>query len=587
MNRAAVLIGVSTSGNLPKLQAVESGIDLMREWAVGQGIAHERLVVLTDLDGKVRAHQVADAIETLVNRRDLDQLIVYFSGHGIHNRGDIWLLSDAPARSSEAVNVEGSIELARFCGISHVVFISDACRTAPEGIQSLAVDGIDIFPNDPVDGMERPVDVYFACARGRPALEVRDPVQAAREYSGVYTEILAEVLGGNHKTALELTQEKGVEVALVGTWKLADHMLAQVPARLKTKLGKLPSVNQTPVSRITSRSAWVSRLIAAHLPPEPDGTVPVLGGRARGDLNAVDAASLLLDDVLAGDASAITDGLLGGGHEPEPSGDAQLRSMAADLAAPPPPPSQHLTCGFRVRGAKVRAVHAGAARGTVLDGARASLVEVSGFPGAAATVLLELHDRAGVLIPAIPGYIAELTFRVDELVHISYEAADQVCAVYPDDTRVVKRALLASMAAASAMGVLRLTEEMAHKLSRLLAEDHMPDPALALYTAYACQDSGQRDVILQLGRHLQRGLGFAPCDIAVLSSHDSARPPPLVLPAVPMLSRGWALLKARHIELPPDLERLRNNLRPSFWTLFDAAGTRHLADAINQGRIYT
>jgi hypothetical protein len=120
MQRAAVLIGVSKTGNLPELQAVQSGIGGMRSWAATQGIEGDRLVVLTDQAGKVRAHQIVDAIERLVEPRSLDQLVIYFSGHGVHNRGDYWLLSDAPGKAGEAVNVEGSIQLARYCGVGHV-----------------------------------------------------------------------------------------------------------------------------------------------------------------------------------------------------------------------------------------------------------------------------------------------------------------------------------------------------------------------------------------------------------------------------------------------------------------------------------
>lgn len=126
MRRAAILIGVSTTEGLPKLQAVESGIVLMTAWATGQGINGDRLVVLTDRNNVVRAYQVVDAIDKLVQQRNIDQLIVYFSGHGLHNRGDIWLLSGAPKIGSEAVNVEASIQAARSCGISHVVIIADA-----------------------------------------------------------------------------------------------------------------------------------------------------------------------------------------------------------------------------------------------------------------------------------------------------------------------------------------------------------------------------------------------------------------------------------------------------------------------------
>lgn len=74
--------------------------------------------------------EIFDAVNEIVRSASTDQLIVYFAGHGVLiNRNEHWLLSEAPRRANAAVNVSGSVELARFCGIRHVVFISDACRT--------------------------------------------------------------------------------------------------------------------------------------------------------------------------------------------------------------------------------------------------------------------------------------------------------------------------------------------------------------------------------------------------------------------------------------------------------------------------
>jgi len=118
-------------------------------WAVAQGMnPNEQAILVTDGGGaKVRAEQIQDAIEKVIAGAGVDQLIVYFAGHGINvNRSEHWLLSDAPGRANAAVNVSGSVELARYCGIQHVVMISDVCRVAPEGIQAQRVWGQDIFP---------------------------------------------------------------------------------------------------------------------------------------------------------------------------------------------------------------------------------------------------------------------------------------------------------------------------------------------------------------------------------------------------------------------------------------------------------
>ena len=48
---------------------------------------------------------------------------------------------------SKLANILFSAELARWGRIPYVVFFSDACRTAAQGIQAQGGTGIDIFPN--------------------------------------------------------------------------------------------------------------------------------------------------------------------------------------------------------------------------------------------------------------------------------------------------------------------------------------------------------------------------------------------------------------------------------------------------------
>src|SRR6185369_9246736 len=111
MIRAGVFIGVDKTGNLTKLRDAASGAQRMHQWALSQGIpdaTHAKLI--TDSGGtKVTSDMVYDAIKELIDGPGVDQLIVYFAGHGVNiNRGEHWLLTDAPVKTSAAVNVSGS-----------------------------------------------------------------------------------------------------------------------------------------------------------------------------------------------------------------------------------------------------------------------------------------------------------------------------------------------------------------------------------------------------------------------------------------------------------------------------------------------
>ncbi|HVF58489.1 MAG TPA: caspase family protein [Thermoanaerobaculia bacterium] len=583
MQRAAVLIGVSKTGGLPELQAVQTGIAHMLAWAATQGIGGDRLVVLTDQAGKVRAHQIVDAIEKLVEQRTLDQLVVYFSGHGIHNRGDYWLLSDAPVKTAEAVNVEGSIQLARYCGVEHVVLLSDACRTAADGIQAQGVTGAEIFPNDPVDGLERKVDAFFACARGKPALEVRDPAESAGAFSALYTEVLSECLAGRHAAVLDRVEEAGAEVGLVRAWKLGDELLARVPPRLKAKLGKTPTVNQTPVARVLSREAWLSRIPGEQLPRVSRGAIRTPAA-APPAVTAFDTADKLLSTALAGDLGSFGSLL---GNAPGGPGSALLRSTTGTLASPFGPTHYETGCGFKLRGARVRAVHSTGAAHEILD-QDGTLVRITPQHGAV-SVLLELSDGRGVLLPAIPEFLAELTFEDDELAHVAYEPSD-LSPRWNDYAarRDELRALRAAIAAAAGMGVFRLTGDNALHLARGMQIAKSIDPSMALYAAYAYHDLGRRDRIREMQSFLRGDLGITFFDIALLAADDSLQTlyrDGSVLPPVPLLSQGWSLLSAFRAPVSQALLELQRYLRPSLWTLFDPAGTQALVKAFRQGEI--
>jgi Caspase domain len=139
VKRAAVLIGVDHSGDLPVLADAAQGARRMETWAHGQGM--DPIEVLTDESGPVDIGAIKRAVQRIVDA-GTDQLIVYFAGHGVNIRyGEYWLLSDAPRDTQAAVNLAGSVVLAQYSSVPYVVFVSDACRSAAEGIRAQFVTG--------------------------------------------------------------------------------------------------------------------------------------------------------------------------------------------------------------------------------------------------------------------------------------------------------------------------------------------------------------------------------------------------------------------------------------------------------------
>lgn len=415
MERAAVFIGVKKTGNLPELQAVASGVQQMVKWARSQGIPEDRIKVLTDESSEVRGYQISDAIEELVGLTTVEQLIVYFSGHGVNRGGEYWLLSRAPGDANEAINVEGSVQLARYCGIGHIVLISDACRTAAEGIQAQHVTGCNIFPNETGSGLEQPVDVFFACARGKPALEVKDPVTAAGQFSGIYTEILAECLNGKYAEVLDYEGQGGAQAGLVRPRKLKYYLRDSVSQRLKQRLGRMPTVNQTPDARIVSEDTWLSRISGLTR-----AAMPLIRVSRSIPVNSFTISEALVSHALEGDSQGWQHALTIAGSSPE---FLPLKDAVATYTTAFGPMHFESGCGFKLRGGKVVRAFCREATVEILDD-DGSIIRVDNLPQPGVAVLLELRNGTGVLIPAIPDFIAELTFEDGELANVSYEPSD-------------------------------------------------------------------------------------------------------------------------------------------------------------------
>jgi len=54
----------------------------------------------------------------------------------------------------------------------------------------------------------------------------------------------------------------------------------------------------------------------------------------------------------------------------------------------------------------------------------------------------------------------------------------------------------------------------------------------------------------------------------------------VIVPFVPLLSQGWALLRAHRIRLHAALDGIEGTLQDSLWSLFDATGLEKLGRAM-------
>jgi hypothetical protein len=620
-----VLIGVARAGNLDPLQAVHDGVSAMEKWALAQGIERERVLVLSDESGPVEVHQVKKAIKKLIDLSIVEQLIVYFAGHGVNiSRGEVWLLSGAPEDSNEAVNVSGSVELARFCGIPHVVLISDACRTAAEGIQAQGIRGSEIFPN--LDSVtENPVDLFFACGLGSPALEVKDPKQTAAGFRAVYTDSLVEALEGR-KDVLVNDPEKTspirlIEVAATGEprgiirpFPLSVHLQTEVLDRLISADVK-PGVSQMPHARIVSRGTWLAE-VAPSPPPEPllgrrrslkpqrPKRKPRIsdGERGAGKRRAKTAparAAAPVENLIQTSRSLLKASLEGGPVAPAgPSafgagaagaaGAGELFESVSRVFAAFGPAAFETQCGFKVRGTAIDSVMSATAEAQIVDPER-RIVRVDAVDGPAANLLIQFENGTGVVLPAIPEYIGAITVESGEVANVTYEPSENSVRWSRVEDRLGElRSLRALMAASARLGVFHLKGDDAALLAERIKVGEGLDPTMAVYAAYAYHELQQKELIGKIQRALLKDLSLRLFDVELVSGDLRGRSiagQRHMYPFVPLLDQGWALLSAHRVQLPPKLEKLGRHLVESLWTLFDPPGVELIRTAIQDKEI--
>lgn len=587
MARAGIFIGVDQTGGLQRLHDAAAGAHRMHAWAVAQGLADGTAArVITDEAGKVHPDQVFDAIQELLDGPGIEHLVLYFAGHGVNiNRCEHWLLTDAPVKTSAAINVKGSAELAAYCGLGSVTIISDACRVAPDGIQAQNVRGVDVFPNTAASSRARPVDQFFACELGSTAAEVRDPQLAASTYRAVYTDALLDALMGKRPELLEPSGDPADPSLYLKPAALIDYLQAEVPRRVKA-MNLHHRVNQQPESVVLVHKGWLSKLDPTMVEPATRG----LGDPGRAGhgfapraVPAARAADAVVSRAASGNAAAVLRSIqaLPGGA---PRALARMADHASRIAEPFSTLHFETQCGFKVRGTRIVDFAVRRAQGQLLA---PDLLRIDHVQGAAACVVIEFDGGIGTVVPAIPGFIAALTVDDGELVDVSYEPSDNTWRwnLFRDRADEI-RALRGLAASASQQGRFRLTQADAGGIAQKMQYDKTVDPTLSIYAAHAYYDLQEVDRIREMADYQRADIGVTLFDLALLGRtllRQVVAPARGVAPFVPMLSQGWALLSAHGITLPRELDGIETTMRESVWTLFDEAGVGKLRKTVESG----
>jgi hypothetical protein len=476
------------------------------------------------------------------------------------------------------------------------VFISDACRTAVNSIQTQRIVGSEIFPIAQTGGgEEKSVDQFYATVLGAPALEIED--SDAGRYQAVYTTAMLDALRGRHAAILET--EDGI--GLIRPRPLKKFLSKHLPSRVFAALGA-GGASQKPDARITSDpDVWLS---AVDLSLDYSKNK-----RAFATQVDVDEEKAIFDMVsFPADATSVAlatehvdlGKLLGAGQalakgsKPNFAGFSSMNKQFADevtrVAAQFGPSHLDTESGFKIRGATVKSCLSAGNIANIQYDVRlgdGQLVRCQVSTRSAASVLLILTSGIGVLIPAIGEFLATLTFDGDLLVDVAYEPSEGSDRWRMYDSRSAEmRKLRAVVASSSSMGVFQLEGPDAENLARRMQVAKGIDPTLALYAAHAYRDQGKRRRIEQMATFLHEDLNFIPFDIALMAGIPASGSHYNIFPCLPMLSQTWAILPAYDVEFPEGLADVSRHVMPnSLWTVFDREGVEMISDGIQEGTI--
>jgi hypothetical protein len=581
MNRAAVIIGVNKTGDLPVLNAAASGAREFAQWASTQGFD---VNLLTDENGKsVGISDIKNAIRTFVQQGTFTQLVIFFSGHGILRGPDyeLWLLSGAPSDPNEAVNVTGSIFLARNSGIPHIVVISDACRSLPNTPRLSQINGSVIFPNEPTRAKRPDIDVFYATIPGDPAMEA--PAEnTVGNYRGIFTECLLKGLSGKIPEVIERLEDVSTTRWIIPAWKLKPYLEQEVPEVVSLVAIQL---QQEPEIRVESHlPKYLAEVSAPPIDPyfsASDGTRDsttltvnfkqlVKRFKQLDEYEDSDRIRELLD--LAQDSGFL------------PAIERLLEARGRE--------SFETRTGFTVIGAGVeRAIVTGRLHCDLFQEANAYQIRVyedNDF-SQSKSILLQFAGGNGVALAVLPEFIGTVIVEDERVVNVNYTPSRNTSKYWDyqgTKTQIEQRRAFVAVAARN--GSFRLEREQAEDVARYLRVLKSLDPTLGIYAAYAYAQSGALEGVKSVYRYMSYEREPVPFDVVLLAqelpdlrllSHQH------IAPFCPMLTQGWAFLEPYQETIPAAVRQAGQHLVPSLWTTFNSEGVDILWSSIEKGEI--
>jgi hypothetical protein len=575
------------------LRGAITGAQNFSRWAKKQGC--DTLLLVDRAESKVGASDIFDAVKEYVDAGTYEQLIVYFSGHGILQAPGVeyWLLSRAPENPNEAVNLFRSIEDARNSGIPHVVFVSDACRSIATGPPLSGVIGSAIFPNNPPRQQRSEIDVFYATRPYESAYEIAE-ADPAKRYKGIFTDSLLKAVNVPKPEWVEAVEDGSTRLSVVTARRLKPHLETTVPEEASAVSVTL---RQEPEVRVESALPKFFAVVEAKAAPGRRAAPPAPTGTTEAALTALSPPSLGELTVKRRQDAALAD-------------DLGLTAAVERLAETRGRAAFETRTGFTVFGAsKARAdAHRWSARvfregGTPDSPLHVRLDPLGTRPWQQPSSIVFEFDRAtGTVLPVLPGFIGTIIVEDGRVTSVDYVPSRGTPRYrnYEQQANELEE-MKAFAAVASRNGRFAIEDVEAPKLAKKIRQAKGIDPTMGLYAAYAYAQVGRYEDVYSVYRYMGRDVveipnpfrdeirAPIPFDVALLATRfrpdvyrdSKAR----VAPFAPMLSQGWALLMPDDAMHQPIHRKLRRYLVASLWTTLDVKGVRIARGAVRSGQV--
>lgn len=574
MSRHCIAIGVNTvtGSALPTLNAAKDAAQFYK-WAQAEGF---QSALVTDEQGGVTLQAIKDQVNAAI-AAGATQLVIYFGGHGLLKapETEIWLLSGAMNDSQQAVNVAGSVALARYGKIPNVIFISDACRSVTTNQTLFRVNGGEIFPPDYVP---RPaeLDRLYATLPGSTAADFADS-SGATKYHGVYSKCLMQALEGQEPAAIERISENGVTFDAVSSRSLKPYLRTTVPlaaAQIQITLNQVPDSiveSQPPVHivRIPQQRGAPLSPPAPPKPPQPASRLTL--ATKAGPLDVAPELAVQVD---------VSD----------PHFEAEIDRVLSSRGRV----SFETHTGFTVVGEPIAEVRTNGIDFAVFseNSAHGENNQIRVYQsGQSRTVLVRFASGTGACLAVQPGFIGAVTVENGVVANVSYTPSvntRRYRELYQyEEAEVEKRRAFA--AAAARRGQFRVDPRMAYAFANYVRGLKSLDPTLGMYAIYSYFQVNMRAEIVDVLRYMEsdaretfgegeeRPILFDARLLAgELRREELEARPPRVAPFCPLLTQGWSYL-FENVPVRAPVRRAAEFLIPGLWTTFTREGVDFLA----------